>query len=713
MTRRQYTGVVGFYALLALIMLHQPLIHAPGYVPGAEITDAYHFHWNYWWMRHALSEGMNLYLTDYVMAPYTANLAYHTLTPFWFPVWALLEPLTGTVHAMNAIFALALTLNGGVFFAFLRVEGVTPGLALVGGVLVMLAPVTFTAVYWTNINLLNWFWLPGIVLVWRQIVLTRGLRWTITLGLMLWAMLLCDLQYAIFGLFFVVPYGLWTLWHSAGRGRLVLLGAGAVTVALVLVWVAGPLPYLNDLNRAGLAPTPAERAYAVRFPQAWVWNLDPNGGMVSLGAVILPLALIAVVAGWRVRTSEVRAPLTPPRGFWLLVALPPLIFTAGTQIPLFYAAFHDLFGGMFRYPERLTMLVIMALAAFALRTLSPSVQKRRVWRYALPVVLVLLVSADARLYHSLPVIALPPTYDLYTQIGAEPHDYVIVEVPTGASSGEGIVGSKRYSRLQFYGITHGKRMVNGHVSRAPIAHYWYLRTDDPLFAWLGGRRLLEPTAAEARLASIIPAYPVGYVMVHTDLIERATTQKTVQEVTGYLNSLNAHLCPPMIEGALLAYRTTWHPAGCDPRTPPEIEPGVYRIDIGAASDRAYIGWGWYFRESIVPGFEVRWMGAPHATTPGATEAYLYADLPLGAYTLRFAAQAFEVAQDVTVRVDGAPVGTVTVQPNGVQELTMNIPAAVIGDGVHKTITFDHDRVIDAGSRDLALLVDWVAFELAD
>ena len=49
----------------------------------------------------------------------------------------------------------------------------------------------------------------------------------------------------------------------------------------------------------------------------------------------------------------------------------------------------------------------------------------------------------------------------------------------------------------FYGITHGKRMVNAHLSRVPISHYWYMRTDDPMLAWLGQRRFIEPEVVEA------------------------------------------------------------------------------------------------------------------------------------------------------------------------------------------------------------------------
>lgn len=705
---RRVVAIVALYALLACIALYQPLIAAPTHVPGAEITDYYHFHWNYWWMRHALENSLNIYWTDYVMYPFTSNLAYHTMTPVWFPLWAVLEPVFGTIHAMNGIFITAMTLNGAVFYAFLRAEQVMVGLSLVGGALVMLASMMWLGIYWTNINLINWFWLPGVVLLWRRIVQTRHMLWVGVLGVVLWAMALSDLQYAIFGAFFVVPYGVWTLIQNVRRGQLIVFGIGATLVALSLLWVAGPLPYLDDLNRDTLAPTPAERAHAVDFPLGWFWNTGYGGRDVSLGALILPLTAFALIVGRRTGRVTNADSLTPPRWLWMLVALPALLLTPGTQIPLIYDTLHTIFDGMYRYPERFTIIVKLALATVALRSLSPLVRESRLWRYALPPLLLMLVIVDSRLYASLPIWRILPSYTTYAEIGAEEGDYVVIEVPAGASSGEGIVGEREYSELQFYGVTHGKRMVNGHFSRVPIAHYWYLRTEDPLFAWLGARQPLDPVAAEARLAEIVPSYPVGYVMVHTDLINHFSGQVTVQEVLGYLNQMDAHLCPPRTEGDLVTYRTTWHPLGCDPRTPPRTDDG-YRIDFGTMDDAAHVGWGWYFREEVVPGVDVRWIGAPHTTDPAAQFAQVLVDLPPQDYALTLSAQAFTEPVNLTVMVNGAEIDTVTVSPDGLQAYRVMLPAESLGAGEHIILTLHYDTLTDAGERDLAIMVDWLTF----
>jgi len=676
-------------------------------------------------MRHALSNGLNVYETNYVMTPFTSSLAYHTLTPFWYPVWALIEPLAGTVAAMTGIFVLAFTLSGYIFYLLLRDEGVPVGLALIGGAMLALSPMMFLGVFWTNINLMNWFWLPALILVWRRVAKANlsksynALTWAVLCGFVLWAMLLSGLQYALFAAFLIVPYGLWTLWvsnPSATRIRLALYGGVALGVALILLWFAGPLPYILDYEVSRLALTPFDDTHHIPFPQGYFWHLGEGGSDMSIGGVVLPLTLVAVGYNlWRRRTGKANDPapvqhnFVPVRWFWLFVAVPPLVLMAGTQFPFFYATLHGLLGGMFRYPERFAAVALIPAVLFTFRSLSPLFAVKDNKRLVALTALMLFVIADSRMLFPMHIQPQPVEYDFYQEMNTEPYEYVVLEVPTGASSGEGIVGEPEYSELQFYGTVHGKRMVNGHLSRVPINHFWYMRTDDPLFAWLGQRRYLEPELVESGLAQVIDDYPVGYVVVHTDLIERFTSAYTVGEVIGYLNSLSHLLCPPIIEGDALAYRTAWHPDGCGGRTPPQTEPGVYRIDMGDPSDAAFIGWGWHSREEIVPGLTARWTGAPHATDPDAAEAFLYVDLPPGAYEMVASMQAFQEAHEVRVQVNGQTIGTVSVPAGGLTEATLTIPADMIGDGQHimLNLAYDTPRTPAGSDRSLALLVDWI------
>lgn len=705
-------GVTLTYALLALMMLHQPVFNLATHLPGDRVTDYYFFHWNYWWMRHAFSEGLPLYETAYVMAPHVNNLAYHTLAEFWYPLWALLEPAFGTITAMTAIFATGITLTGTLFYALLRREGVTAGLAFVGGAILALAPVMIRSIYWTNVNLIGWFWIPLLVLLWGQLVKATPryrLLWTLGLGVALWGMLLTSTQLPIFAAFIIVPYGLLTLWQAPNwreRAALAALVIVAAAFATALFWLAGPLDYLLRYDSSGLIGTPAENASAIIFPWGYLWN---DGVTVAVGTMLLPLLAVALWLNWRTRHIQ----RNPRRWFWLTLVPLPLVLSAGAyitlgeaEIPMPYLWMHELLGGMFRYPRRLAAVFTLPAVIFIMLTLTPMLKGRKIARWAVPTGLLLLCLWDVRLFDSLPIQPQPRPYTFYEVMGTEAYDYVVVEVPTAAASGEGIVGESAEVALQYYGIVHGKRMVNGHISRVDLSHFWPLRTEDPLLSWLGQRRWLEPDLAQSRLTEIIADYPVGYFVIHTDLIGQNTP--TVQEIVGYFNSLPDLLCLVFVEGDAIVFRTTWHPDGCPPRTPPQNAEGHYRVDLGQPEDYHYTGWGWHWPEEIITGLDVRWTGAADGES-----AWLYVELPPDDYTLHFNAQAFQHARALTVFANGVSLGTVTVPESHLADFTLNLPASVFEDTGRLALQWVHDPATPTGDgendRQLALMIDRLWF----
>lgn len=719
-------AVILAFFLLALIALYWPLFNTATHLSGQTgdvVTDYFHFYWNFWWVRHALAAGQTIYETNYVFAPFTSSLVYHTLTVFWYPLWALLEPLFGTINAMLAVFLASLTLCGFSLYLLLRRQGVSPALAFVGGAMLELTPAMFNGVYWTNINIMGWFWLPFMLLLWGELArrahqLRPAIGLSLLLGVLLWAMLLTDLQYPIFASFLIVPYVLWTLYHAPGlaaRLRLIALGLLALCLALLLLGFIGPLPALLAFQSSGLAPTPVERAVSIPFPQGFFQRLPED---VSVGSLLLPLVFLALLLN-----RFAHPPSHPPahrglgasRAFWFAVMLLPLIMAAGGSItvgslviPLPYTILHSLFNGQFRYPERFIPVMLIPAVLFIMLTLTPLL-RRRFERYLVPSLLLILLAADSWLYRPEPIQPIPRHYNFYDTLAQESLDYVIIESPTGASTGESLVGEQRFAALQWYGIFHGKRMINGHISRADVNHFYYMRTDDPLLAWLGQRRFLEPDLVEPQLRRIIPEWPVGYIVIHQDLIGRSGP--TTQEIIGYLNTLDDLLCPVWVEHDAVVYRTAWHPTPCPPRTPPEVEPGLYRIDLGASGDERFIGWGWHWPEPVGDITTWRWTGEYPQTR-------LYIDLPPAAYQLTFTAQAFYEPRQLTLLLDGAPLTSepFTVLPDSLQTFTVALPIERVGQGHHLTLTLDYDAVRvplevgqSADERRLAIAVDWMEF----
>jgi hypothetical protein len=738
-TLRRFLLPLMFFVGIACLSLYMPLLH-PDQVGSTLPTDYYHFHWNYWWIRHALATGQSIYETNYVLAPATINLAYHTLTPFWYPVWAVLEPLAGTITAMNTVMVAGSSLTGWLFYLLLRRERVSQPLALAGGIILQITPAMLFSAWLTNINYLSLFWYPALLLLWGKVaeypppnslalrerdlkdhaVLretgggVKRLLWSLLFGMALYGMMMTDYQHALFAAFLLIPYSLWTLTKSGLTP--ILSGALSLGVALLLLWFVGPLPYLLAFDRSSLSPQPIANAFGLPFPAGYISRLSPYLRALSLGAVPLLAAAAALVLK---ATRRIPKPYARPHWLWLWMALPPLILSlgpsitiAGTDIATPYVAFHNLFGGLFRVPARFAPVVLIPVLIFAGQTLSMAIKGRRI-HLLLWAGVMLLVLAESRLFEPMPLRPLPTVYNFYHELAREPYDYVILDVPVAGGSGEAWVGEFPPMETQFYALTHGKRVVNGSVARAPLSSFWHWLYDDPMLAWLGQRRYLEQETVRAQLAERIEGYPIGYIVIHQNYMNRSAP--TIQEIVGFFNQLDNLLCFYAAEGDAIVYRTRWHPDSCDAltRIPAQIEPAVYQADIGTPGDERFIGWGYHWAEQVA-GLTLRWTGEyPQTDT--------YVDLPPGSYDLTISMQAFWENRLVSLQVNGADVGDpVEVGTGTLANYRWHLPADLIGDGQHLQIRLIFDRVVvpaevgqSGDTRRLAVAVDWLRFTLRE
>ncbi len=712
MNLRHHALALGGYLMLAFLTIY-PLVFANGSLAAG--YDYFHFHWNFWWTREALTTpGLDLYQSNYILYPFVGNFAYTTLSLFWFPLWAVLEPVTGTLTAMTLITWVAITLMGYLFYVYLRAEGVSPGLAFLAGTALQATPLVRYFYYNTHINLIGWFWLPVHLLLWRQVVsaintgqIRRALAWGGVMTIGLWAMVLTDLQFPLMLALLIVPVGLRDLWRSPHRGQIIAVGSGIVAVALALLWIAGPLSYILQGPDGSFVPGVVEDRPGIPFPGGFLWTYDRwwHWDVPTLGGFVMIAVLASLVVGWR------RDDLPRDRWLWFALMLPPMILAIGPDwqvfgltIPMPYRVVFDLTDGNFRMPWRVGPVYVIAGLIFTAKTWTPILRGWTLPRRAgLMTAAALLLVATLRLYQPGPLQPIVAPYDFYAAMGAEDvaQDYVIVQAPSGVGTGELLVGNAEAIAFQYYGLAHGRRMVNGFLARAPLEHFFYLRTGDPLLSWIGQRIDLNPELVESQLRRIIPEWPLGYIVIHKDFVP-SPNGESVREMIGYFNSLPDLLCPVFIEGQAIAYRTHWHPAGCPPRTPPEVEPGIYRVDIGGPADETYTGWGWYWREDF-GGLTARWTGEP------PTPATLYVDLPPGAYTLAFSAQSFQRAKTVTIRLDDTVVGAAALGPAALAEYTVDLPAALVGEGVHLSLTFETATTAAPGGRDLGLMIDWIEF----
>lgn len=733
-------GVVLFFFLLTGIALSPLTLHLNSRVPGSaepggRVLDYYHFHWNLWWLKWAALHGENIWYTDRVLAPFTHNLTYHSLTASLLPPYLLLEPLAGHQRAANGILWISVALTGVLTYAVLRRFRISGFVALLGGTAVALSPYMLDHAASGHQNLLTVWWIPLALAAWDQTRLTRRVGWALITGLVLWGMWITDTLVIFWGGLLLGPYALYALWRAEdgrARGTVIVLGATALALTVGLSWVLGPLRQTLDFDTSQL---PSARLLTLRHYSLSLDSLVmPGCGCVqnistehdeTLGFSMIVLAWAAVIGGglraWRVRgrggdsdrmaravSREARRD-NPPAVFWLLAALPALLLTlgpdvviGGMRVPLPFRVIHELFNGQMRTPIRFLPPALVASVIFLARVYDPWLRRLRSFavRGILAAGLLLGLLVDGGALNGIPTIPALKPYHFHEMMRAEhypDYDYVVLDVPAGPFTGWRDLGS--HPEAMVFGITHEKRMVSGLLSRIEIEqHLFYEKS--ALIGWLAGLRPLEPDRASVELNQFVAGWPVGYIVIHQGWL--AADQ--VPEILAFFNAQTS-LCFVEVERDAVLYRSTGHPKGCPSRTPHATAPGEYTLALGQPGDEGFIGHGWYGPEDI-GGTVARWAG-------GVNEALLYADLPPGSgYEVTFYATAFAEARTVTVvagnLVDGEPhverLGELRVEPGGWREYRLDIPASLI-DTVSGRLVFSLSADGLASAADLGLSPD--------
>jgi hypothetical protein len=638
------SAAIAFYALIAFLTLHILWFTNGTHVAG---YDYFNYHWNIWWLRHALTTpGLNVFETNYVMFPHMNNLGYHALTAFWYPVWALVEPLAGTLTAMNVIIFLMCFLNGYLLFIFLRGEGVSPGIALIGGLALQISPVSRYFYYNTHINLGDWFWLPAHLLLWKQIVssieagkIRHAVFWSVAQGLALWGLGLTDLQFPIFTAFLLAPYALYTLWqfgkpspplnplyqrHSrwspivwrgnlktvlrplstkwrggwgerikslptATRSRVPLILAGFLTLALALalLWFAGPLAYMRSFTGT-LAPGGVDDRPGVPFPGGYL-SMDEvwwNWNTPTMGGFVTVVTIISLIVG----LSRLRCRMPLDRWLWFAMMLPPLILSMGPNITLFgmsipmpFRLLHTVTNGMFRMPWRLAPIFIIAALIFVAKTWTPILVRSQ--HYFVLIAAFLVLGLDVRMFETAPIDPILYSYQFYETMGeerGEPYDDYVV-VEVPTGVGTGEV---------LIGDPHViTYQFYGMTHQKRMVNGFISRTPTENFWPLRTDDPLLSWLGQRRLLEPNLVEPELRQMISEWPVGYIVIHQddigrngpTNQEIIGYFNSLPDLLCPMFVEHDAIVFRTTWHPDGCPPRTPSQTESGTYQIDISAGA----------------------------------------------------------------------------------------------------------------------------------
>jgi hypothetical protein len=197
--------------------------------------------------------------------------------------------------------------------------------------------------------------------------------------------------------------------------------------------------------------------------------------------------------------------------------------------------------------------------------------------------------------------------DVYHQIGAEPGDFTVMQLPLGWRNSYGTLGAER-TQLQYFQAAHQRPMLGGNTSRNPNFKFEYFARI-PLFKALTETELYRvvpgPILEQARqqAGDLMTLYNVKYLAVHESIPLRKPYEDTYQPTRDLALDLIPHQAEPV-------YQSTEHGVQIFSVQQAPI-PQPFQIDFGTETGLPYLGQGWADNE-VAFGTTAVWATAPEA-----------------------------------------------------------------------------------------------------
>ena len=320
------------------------------------------------------------------------------------------------------------------------------------------------------------------------------------------------------------------------------------------------------------------------------------------------------------------------------------------------------------------MLCAAVLVGYALWWVAQTVQKRvgRTYAAVLSVTLLTGLLLVEQLSFPLPLTnaSIPPGYEAVRQ---DPDDVAVLTLPLGWRNSFGVVGAEN-TRQEWYMAGHGKRLIQGNISRAPEEKFEYWKKVPVLRSLIeiqNDRDVSEEQkAADAEQAlETMALLGVRYVAVHPAILGRPPYVDNRERALAYLQEVLP--LSPLYEGDdLLLYRVE-APA-----------PSSGEIDFGTPKSQMYRVAGWHNNE-VEGAITYNWsMAESLLLLPVAND-----ELPL---KVSIVLQPFQVPQTMQPLVNERPIGKPISLEAGWNEISFTIPAARL-DGPTARVTLRFSR----------------------
>jgi hypothetical protein len=273
--------------------------------------------------------------------------------------------------------------------------------------------------------------------------------------------------------------------------------------------------------------------------------------------------------------------------------------------------------------------------------------------------------------------------EVYAQIGAEPDNFTLMQLPLGWRNSYGTLGAER-TQLQYYQAAHHRPMLGGNTSRNPAFLFDYFRRI-PLFYALTETELYRPVdddtlqRARAQATGLMTLYNIKYLVIHDPLPQRKPYEDTYLATRKLALDLIPHQVQPVYQSpGVAAFAVAQAPL-----------PNPLTLDFGHWLTDPNRGEGWAGNEDIFAA-TANW-----ATTPKAA-IFFPAHVP-GSRTLRLQLAPFTSPgappQQVSLSLNQHPLPDSYWLHEGWQVIEAELPAAHLQTGLNRlTLRFAHTAV---------------------
>jgi hypothetical protein len=534
-------SILVIYTILSILLTY-PVAFSIDKIPGK--GDVFWFLWDLWSFKKSIITLSNPYYTTDIFYPTGVSLAFSDVSPFNAIISIPLQQLFSLIATYNILWILTFILSG--FGAYLLVKYLINDTraAFLSGLIFMFSPYHFAHAL-GHMNLITTGWIPFYILL--LIKTTREDKKTnaIWAGIFLVLTAMSSNYYLVYMFCFTLLYLIYYLLVYKNLNRKNLIKK---LMIMTISFVVGFSPFLYIMLKEMLSSR-SNYMYLGGFEQ---FSADLMAfftptifhpifkGLVSpinsqftgsgleftvfAGYTILFLSVVAIL---KVKTKQIK--------FWTLstilffiLSLGPYLWINGVEefsfsgynfkIPLPYVILmHIPIISMARAPSRwdvLVMLSLAILAGYGINYILNEIKNASSHRSGKENILFIIICCTI-LFEFLAVpfpMSSAEVPAIYKQMAVDTDDYAILEVP----------GFDAANYMYFQTI-HGKKLVNGYVSRTPdyalefasrtpLISSIISRSDTPIMEDITKKNIIKQNRTE--ILSMLNYYDIRYIIIH-------------------------------------------------------------------------------------------------------------------------------------------------------------------------------------------------------